>query len=92
MLHDFDYKKQKPEKMKNKVEIKSEKEKKKQSPVEELDWPALIDLVFDELKKDDDDSDYWQNEGRDRQHFKDDLSRQIEDWDQMSEEEQEEII
>ena len=43
------------------------------------------------FKKHEDDREYWNNEGKGK-HLEDDLSEEIENWDDLSDEEKQEII
>ena len=69
-----------------KIDIKIDRKHDKE--IENLDWPQIVDIVLDRL---DEDADYWENKGRGR-HFEDDLSDAVNGWDELSPEEQEQIM
>ena len=60
----------------------------------EIEWDDVIKFAvknLDVFKKHEDDAVYWNNEGKGK-HLEDDLKENIENWDDLSDEEKDEII
>ena len=60
----------------------------------EIEWDEVVKFAFKNIevfKQHKDDRIYWNNEGKGK-HLEDDLSEEIDNWDNLSDEEKEEII